>query len=148
MKYFYLLPLLALTAPVAVHAEKLTKSHLCCEGLSVVNVRDLTEQDIDPMMQGKCPNVAIEFSTGTKLSLSMFLKGDILSFAQDKDQFSAITVERTFYARCVEDNLMLSTDLLSWTPISDFITGNVNLQLLVQDQTPVFSFKAELNCKG
>jgi hypothetical protein len=54
-------------------------------------------------------------------------------------------VKQTFYARCVQDELILSSNLTEWKPFLEFITGTASVTLSIQDGQPSIVFGAEAN---
>ena len=87
----------------------------------------------------------IEFSAQTKLPINFFLKGDLVNLVENEGNFGAVEVMQTFYARCVQQELILSTNLTDWKPFLEFITGNVSVSLSIQDGKPSIVVGAETN---
>lgn len=52
---------------------------------------------------------------------------------------------QTFYARCVDQELILSTNLTDWKPFLEFLTGNASVSLNIQDGKPSIVVGAETN---
>jgi len=113
------------------------------QDLTIVNILDLSGNDINEITQGSHPNTAIEFSAKTTLPISSFLKGNLIN--QTKDSYGEISVQKTFYARFSKNGLILSSDLVEWKPFLEFITGDISIALKVKDNTPSFVFGANVN---
>lgn len=52
---------------------------------------------------------------------------------------------QTVYARCVQQELILSTDLTDWKPFLEFIAGNASVSISIQDGKPSIVIGAETN---
>lgn len=116
------------------------------ENLKVINVCDLTNSDLNKiMMIGNHPEIAIEFSAQTTLPMSFFLKGDLVNLVDNDENFRAVEIVQTFYVRCVQQELMFSTNLTDWKPFLEFITGKASVSLSIQDGKPSIEVGAETN---
>ncbi len=115
------------------------------QNLSVVNICNLTDDDLNEIMQGHRPETAVEFSAQTTLPISFFLKGDLVNLIENEGKFGAVEIKQTFYARCIEGDLILSINLTDWKPFLEFITGNAFVALTVQDGKPSIVFGSETN---
>ncbi|MGE0198349.1 MAG: hypothetical protein AB7N99_09070 [Simkaniaceae bacterium] len=113
--------------------------------LRVVNICDLTDTDLNAIMQGEQPETAIEFSAQTTLPITFFLKGDLVNLVEQEGNFGAVEIQQTFYARYIEDNLMLSVNLTDWKPFFEFITGTASVALTLQEGIPSIVFGSETN---
>lgn len=101
--------------------------------------------DLNEIMLGHHPEIAVEFSTQTKLPINFFLKGDLVNLVENEGNFGVVEVMQTFYARCVQQELILSTNLTDWKSFLEFITGNVSVSLSIQDGRPSIVVGAETN---
>lgn len=115
------------------------------QNVKVINVCDLTDGDLNEIMQGNHPEIAVEFSAQTTLPIRFFLKGDLVNLVENDENFRAVEIVQTFYARCVQQELILSTDLTGWKPFLEFITGNASVSLSIQDGKPSIVAGAETN---
>jgi hypothetical protein len=115
------------------------------QNLKVINVCNLTDNDLNEIMLGHHPEIAVEFSAQTKLPINFFLKGDLVNLVENEGNFGVVEVMLTFYARCVQQELILSTNLTDWKPFLEFITGNVSVSLSIQDGKPSIVVGAETN---
>lgn len=115
------------------------------ESLQVVNVSSLVEGGIQETLKGNCPFVAIEFSEKTVLPLSLFLQGDLFKFVQASSNSGELEVQKTFYLRVVEGDLLFSTNLEEWKSFSEFGTGNLSVKLDVHEGKAFIECGAELN---
>lgn len=113
--------------------------------LRVVNICNLTDTDLNEIMQGHHPETAVEFSAQSTLSISFFLKGDLINLVENKEKFGELEIKQTFYARYIDGNLLLSVDLREWKPLSKFITGNASIALTIQEGKPSILFGSETN---
>src|SRR5205085_1571291 len=93
------------------------------QNLSIINVCKLTDCELKDIMLGNHPEIAVEFSAETNLSISFFLKGDLVNLLEGEDNFGSVKIMQTFYARCAGQELILSTNLTDWKPFLEFITG-------------------------
>ena len=117
----------------------------CSQKLNVINVCNLTDNILNEMMLGLHPELAVEFSAQTTLPISFFLKGDLVNLVENEGNFGVVEVMQTFYARCVQQELILSTNLTDWNPFLEFITGNASVSLSIQDGKPSIVVGAETN---
>lgn len=115
------------------------------QNIKVINICDLTDSDLNEIMLGNRPEIAVEFSAQTTLPISFFLKGDLVNLVENDESFRAVEIMQTFYARCVQQELILSTDLTDWKPFLEFITGNVSVSLSIQEARPSIVIGAETN---
>ena len=113
--------------------------------LHVINVTDLTDKELDTIMQGKNPLIAVEFSQGTVVPIGFFLKGNLIQLSENQVNCGQLTILQTFYVRNVQDQLILSSDLLEWKPFMEFITGTASVALNIQNYGPRILFGAEIN---
>lgn len=115
------------------------------QNLKVINVCNLADNDLNEIMLGHHPEIAVEFSAQTKLPINFFLKGDLVNLVENEGNFGVVEVMQTFYARCVQQELILSTNLTDWKPFLEFITGNISVSLSIQDGKPSIVVGAETN---
>lgn len=115
------------------------------QNLKVINVCDLTDNDLNEIMLGNHPEIAVEFSAQTALPISFFLKGDLVNLVENNENLRAVKIVQTFYARCMQQGLILSNNLRDWKPFLEFITGNASVSLSIQDGKPSVVVGAEAN---
>ncbi len=115
------------------------------QNLRVINICHLTDSDLNEIMQGHHPEMAVEFSAQTILPIAFFLKGDLVNLIESNEKFGAVEIKQTFYARYVEGDLILSINLTDWKPFLEFITGNASIALTIQDGKPSLVFGSETN---
>jgi hypothetical protein len=113
--------------------------------VKVMQLANLTDNDLKEIMQGQHPELAVEFSAHTHLPVSFYLKGDLVNLAESNDKWGTLEIKQTFYARCLGEELILSSNLTDWKPFLDFITGNVSVALSIQDGQPSIVVGAETN---
>lgn len=114
------------------------------QNLKIMNVCNLADNDLNEIMLGHHPEIAVEFSAQTTLPISFFLKGDLVNLVDDEN-LRAVEIMQTFYARCVGQELILSTNLTDWKPFLEFITGTVSVSLSIQEGKPSIVVGAETN---
>lgn len=115
------------------------------QNLVVINVCDLTDSDLNEIILGNHPEIAVEFSAQTTLPISFFLKGDLVNLVENDENFRTLEIVQTFYARCVQEELILSTNLMDWKPFLEFITGNASVSLSIQGGKPSILAGSETN---
>lgn len=113
------------------------------QNIKVINICDLTDSDLNEIMLGNRPEIAVEFSAQTTLPISFFLKGDLVNLVENDESLRAVEIMQTFYARCVQQELILSTDLTDWKPFLEFITGNVSVSVSIHEGKPSIVVGAE-----
>lgn len=116
-----------------------------CQDLRVVNICSLSDQELNKIMEGHHPEIAVEFSSQTSLPISFFLKGDLVNLVESGGKFGTVEIKESFYARRVEQELIFSTNLSEWKPFLEFITGNVSVALNIHDGQPSIVIGAETN---
>jgi hypothetical protein len=132
----------AIFASVPDHLKSLEMTD---ENLKLVNVYDLSDHDLNEIMQGECPEIAVEFSAQTVLPISFFLIGDLVNLSGKQGNFVQVEVKQTFYARYVQEELIFSSNLTEWKPFLEFVTGTASVALSIQDGQPSIVFGAEAN---
>lgn len=114
------------------------------QDLKIINVCNLTD-NLNEIMQGHHPEVAVEFLAQTTLPMSFFLKGDLINLVAKEGNLGGLEIKQTFYVRCVQEELIFSTNLIDWKPFLEFITGNVSVSLNIQDEKPSLLVGTEIN---
>ncbi|MBA2726822.1 MAG: hypothetical protein H0U49_01440 [Parachlamydiaceae bacterium] len=120
-----------------------SKSWENCQDLRVVNICSLSDQELKEIMEGHHPEIAVEFSSQTRLPISFFLKGDFVNLVENEGKFGEVEIKQSFYARLVGQGLILSTNLNEWKPFLEFITGHASLALSIHDGQPSIVVGAE-----
>ncbi|MEI8124884.1 MAG: hypothetical protein WCG42_03940 [Parachlamydiaceae bacterium] len=115
------------------------------QNLNVINISGLSENDLNEIMLGMRPDVAVEFSAQTTLPITLFLKGDLINLLASQASFGDIEIQQVVYARVVLQELILSTNLVEWKPFLEFITGNISVSLTIQEGKPSIVVGAEVN---
>jgi hypothetical protein len=128
-----------------VPADFPISSESCGKDLHVVNVCNLSDQQLNEIMQGRHPEIIVEFAAQTFLPISFFLKGDLLNLVESEEKFRTIEIKQSFYVRCVGQELIFSSNLTDWRPLPEFITGTASVALSIQDGQPSFVVGAEVN---
>lgn len=113
--------------------------------IKVVPLTSLTDHDLKEIMEGKHPEIAIEFSTHTHLPITFYLKGDLVNLAENDKKGGTIEIKQTLYVRYIEEELILSSDLIDWRPFIEFITGTASVGLSIQDGQPSITVGSETN---
>jgi len=111
----------------------------------VIGICSLSDQELNEIMLGYHPELAVEFSVGTKLPINFFFKGDLLDLVENKESSGSIEVKQSFYVRCVGKELIVSSDLTQWKPFLEYITGNFSITLNIQDGQPSIVIGVEAN---
>ncbi|CDZ79594.1 hypothetical protein BN1013_00089 [Candidatus Rubidus massiliensis] len=116
------------------------------QDLRIVNICNLKDCELNEIMQGHRPEIAVEFTAQTKLPINFFLKGDLLNLVENEEVRSeTIEIKQTFYARSIGQELILSLNLVDWKPFLEFITGTASVALSIQDGQPSIVMGAEVN---
>lgn len=115
------------------------------QNIKVINICDLIDSDLNEIMLGNRPQIAVEFSAQTILPISFFLKGDLVNLVENEGNSGAVAIMQTFYARIVQQELILSTDMTNWKPFLEFITGTASVSLSIQDGKPSIIVGTEAN---
>lgn len=115
------------------------------EDMKIVNFCDLTENDLEEVVQGLHPDKIIEFSADTTLPINGYLKGDLIHLVENEEKWGAIEIRQTFYARYTDKELLFSSDLTEWKPLLEFITGEASIILSIQDGQTSLVIGAQTN---
>lgn len=107
-----------------------------------VNVNHLTQADMNEILQNPDPELAVEFPVDTLLPITFFLKGDVATIDGQE-----VRVKRTFYIRCVGEELLFSTDMIEWKSMLEFLTGTASATLNIQDGRPAIACGVEANLR-
>jgi hypothetical protein len=118
------------------------------QNLKVINICHLTDNDLNEIMQGHYPEIAVELPAQTIFPISFFLKGDLVDLIENEGKIGAVEIKQTVYVRCVEQGLILSIDLKDWKPFLEFITGSVSVALSIQDGQPSLVVGTEANLRS
>lgn len=102
------------------------------EDVKIVKFCDLTENDLEEIMQGLHPDKIIEFLANTTLS-GYCLRGDSMHLMQDEGNWDTIEIKQTLYAKCTEEEFLFSFDLTNWKPLLELITDKASVALNTQD---------------
>lgn len=117
------------------------------EVVTAVRLIDLDQSDLNRIMTGQCPEMAIEFSKdlGLLLPVTLSLQGEVVTLSSE----SAIspTILQTFYLRCVNEELLFSIDRTHWKPISEALTGIFTVSLNLNDGQPNLNLTAEAHLR-
>jgi hypothetical protein len=116
-----------------------------CQELRVVNICSLSDQELNEIMEGHHPEIAVEFSPQTSLPISFFLKGDLVNLVETEGKFGTVEIKQSFYVRLVDQELILSTNLTEWKLFFEFLTGNTSVALSIHDGQPSIVVGAETN---
>ncbi len=149
-KYALLSMALTVTCLTCFAAEadfpvKSNTREMLSQEVKVVQLANLTESDLKEIIGGQHPELAVEFAAQTHLPISFYLKGDLANLAESNDKWGTIEIKQTFYARCVEEELLLSSNLTEWKPFMEFITGTATVALSIQDGQPSLVVGSETN---
>lgn len=67
-------------------------------------------------MEGKYPQLAVELTAGNHLSIRFYLNGNVANLVGRNENVAAIELQQAFYARCIGEELMLSSNSIEWNP--------------------------------
>lgn len=115
------------------------------EDIKVVNFCDLTENDLEEIIQGLHPNKIIEFLANTMLPINRYLKGALIHLVENQEKWGTVEINQTFYARYTENELLFSSDLTEWKPLLEFVTGEASINLSIQDGKTSLVIGAQTN---
>lgn len=115
------------------------------QDVKVVQLNSLTHNDLMEIMQGQHPELAVEFPACTHLPISFYLKGDLVNLAENGEKWGTVEIKQTFYARCVGEALILSSNLTDWKPFLEFITGRADVTFCIQADQPAIVVGSETN---
>jgi len=133
---------LSIFADAAINSEN---QETFLENMEIVNLCDLTEDDLLEVTQGLHPDKIIEFSAHTTLPIDFYLKGDLINLVQNVQNWGVVEIKQTFYARCTGKELLFSSDLTEWKPLLEFITGDAFAILTLQDGQTFLAIGTEIS---
>lgn len=103
------------------------------------------DEQMDWVEENWQDNWVIEVTKGIELPLNLNIKGDFFHL-EPEDNYVSIFVDKTFYVRTAgEDDLLLSTDLITWIDIEEFFTGDIDVRYLDHNGKSFVNFLIELN---
>ncbi len=115
------------------------------QDVKIVQLTTLTDKDLNEIMEGQHPELAVEFATQTHLPVSFYLKGDFVNLAESNHKWGTLEIKQTFYGRCVGGELIFSSNLTEWKPFMEFITGTATVALSIEDGQPSIVIGSEIN---
>lgn len=115
------------------------------QDLRVVNVCQMTNEDFNEIFLRNRPEMTLEFSAQATLPISFFLTGDLVHLVENGENVNVVEIIQTFYVRCVEQELIFSTDLTEWKSFSEFVTGKASVAFSVKDGKFSINAGAETN---
>lgn len=142
MKHRLFPTLIALLLSVTGFASKTLPEQ---EPYQIINLNDLTPQQLEEIGQGFHQEAVVEFPAHTKLPLKLSLEGDLFKLNTSNETLGEIEVLQTFYARFAENMILLSSDLHHWKPFMEFVTGSSSVGLSFEHGLPFFSLGAFLD---
>ncbi len=95
----------------------------------VIPAMDLTAEEIQGLILGMYPNVAIELKEGSSIPLQFLLRHKFFSIQCDPNLSVKITTP--CYLRAVGKKVLLSLDLTDWVSPTDFFDGTFVPQIKV-----------------
>lgn len=141
MKKIALMSLGLAALTLSVLADENPSQHI-----QVVSLCSATDPFFQKIMEGSYPEVAIEFPAKTALPIHFSLEGDLLTFIESVENPGYIEVKQKFYARCIEKGEpVFSSNLTDWKSFSDFITGQISVDLKVEDGKPSLILRSLTN---
>jgi hypothetical protein len=154
MKNIAMIALTIITPYVAAFAESSDvtfdeqSQDLFSQPLKIVPLYELSDQELTEAMQGLHPEMAVEFSAKTILPIHFFLTGDLIHLLENEGSCLSVEIQQTFYIRCVQEELMFSTNLMEWKPFLEFATGVASAGLNIQEGQPSLFIGSEANLRS
>lgn len=115
------------------------------DDLKIINILDISSDELSEIMEENNPNLAIEFSEHTNLPFNFYLKGDLINLISKQEDVGQLEIKQTFYLRCVDRELILSSDLSEWKSFLEFVTGNASFAISIRDKRPSIELGSEAN---
>ncbi|HSX03312.1 MAG TPA: hypothetical protein VLG76_01135 [Rhabdochlamydiaceae bacterium] len=110
----------------------------------VVPLSEVSGETFTAFLKGDLNKTILECAENTYLPFKITVKGDFLDLTSVS--LAGIKVIKTCYARCEKENeVLFSTDLVTWKSFSDFFTGKIESTVKVEDETLVTGLEIELN---
>lgn len=79
--------------------------------IQVINVASITYAELEAILDEENESMILEFSAGMMIPLKFFLK--------EEKEIGHVKIERTFYIRSTEEDLLFSLDLTEWTALDN-----------------------------
>ena len=92
-----------------------------------VKLSDLTEQHMHDFESGKYQSVIVECPAGTTLPFQWNVLGDLLRTSGES--VDPIWLNRAIFVKFSQNDFSLSLDGNNWRPFTDFVHGNLSLNL-------------------
>jgi hypothetical protein len=113
--------------------------------LRLVNINELTEEDLIHASQGHSSDLVIEFPESTKLGIRFYLTGNLVHLLDQNRDIGQVQVLQTFYLRFLDEDMIISFDLINWGHFYENLSGLASLTLKINDQTTDIVFCAEID---
>lgn len=142
MKAIWILTLAA-ALPFAGHCND-TDLSIGDQTIQIVEFADITPEVLDTIRAGEVKNAAIFFPANTQLPFDLQIKGNVLQIEGDSGN-RIITFPYDLYVNTDGEELFFSRDGLSWKELDDFVTGDMQACLNIDENGPYFQMHLELN---
>jgi len=116
-----------------------------CVAEQVVNLYDLTDENIESFTQGKLPDVVVKCPAGTVMPLTFSLQGEFLGL--ESAGHSSMKILKTCFVKCHGETFLFSLDGKRWKEFSEFFTGKLNAEFHNTENGPIAHVGCELHQK-
>lgn len=113
--------------------------------LIILNVNTLSENELNELMNGKHPEIALAFESQTKFPLTFFLNGELLKLIEAPANNTELIIMQPFYIRNIHQEWLFSSNLQDWKPLLEYINGNIFLGFNIENNRSSISIGAEVN---
>lgn len=113
-------------------------------GSYIIRITDVTEDMIGAFLSGAVHNVVVEFPENTFIPIKQILRGNLLQLVPEEREPVYLKVQRTFYLKVDDQDILLSTDLHTWKPLLDAIGGEISVSIESSHGHPAFCLEANL----
>lgn len=111
----------------------LSSSSLLLAEPNVINFLSLNGEEMSSLMQNQDTDAILEIPANTILPIRFFMQGDTAIFSPKETKVGELSLRKKIYIRKTEENLLISTDLQTWKPFLDFFTGELSIQLGIDE---------------
>ena len=97
----------------------------------VIPLTELSSEQIQELVLGQHPDIAVECSAGTSLPFRFLFNFKFFSASLDPNL--TVKVDESFYLRFNGKKVYVSTDLINWSNLSSYIGGPTTTNLKIGD---------------
>ncbi len=115
----------------------------CSDTVQIVEFGDVTTEMLTALQQGEVKDAAIHIPAHTQIPFDLQVKGDVVNIDR-ADERQMITFPEDIYVWFDGQTFRFSRDGLTWQRFCEFISGEVDAHLLIDEEGPCFKVELEM----